>query len=84
MTIHPEMVLLMSATEHVHSSARNVLTCRVEALEPAVGQVRVRLDAGFPLVAALTRAGAADLELTAGAVVLAAVKATAIHLIRRA
>jgi molybdopterin-binding protein len=82
-TIHPEMVLLMPATRYVRSSARNVLLCRVVALEPAGGQLRVRLDAGFPLVAALTRAGAADLDLAPGAGVLAAIKATAIHLVPR-
>ena len=82
-TIHPEMVLLVPPTEHLRSSARNLLSCRVESIDPAGGQLRVRLDAGFPLVAALTRAGAADLELSPGVRVLAAIKATAIHLIPR-
>jgi tungstate transport system ATP-binding protein len=82
-TIHPEMVLLLPPTEHLRSSARNLLCCRVVSLDPAGGQMRARLDAGFPLVAALTRAGAADLDLAPGARVTAAIKATAIHLIPR-
>lgn len=82
-TIHPEMVVLMPAGERPRTSARNLLMCRVEALEPAGTQLRVRLVGGFPLVVALTRTAAAELDLAPGAAVLAAIKATAIHLIRK-
>jgi tungstate transport system ATP-binding protein len=81
--IHPEQVLLVHPDEPLRSSARNLLPSRVVAVEPAGSQLRVRLDAGFPLVAALTRASAADLALAPGAPVQAAVKATAVHLIPR-
>jgi tungstate transport system ATP-binding protein len=81
--IHPEMVLLLRSTEGLMSSARNVLDCRVVSVEPAGSQLRVRLDAGFPLVAAITRASAAELELAPDGRVQAAIKATAVHLIAR-
>jgi tungstate transport system ATP-binding protein len=82
-TIHPEQVLLIADAESLHSSARNVLRCRVTEVEPAGSQVRVRLDAGFPLVAAITRASAVDLDLSPGTSIQAAIKATAVHLIDR-
>ena len=82
-TIHPEMILLFPPSEQLQTSARNLLDCRIDTLEPAGSQLRVRLDAGFPLVATVTRAAAADLALARGAAVLAAIKATAIHLIAR-
>ena len=80
--IRPEQALLFAAGERLHSSARNVLPCRVVAVEPAGGQLRVHLDAGFPLIASVTRA-AADLAIAPGTALLAALKATAIHLIPR-
>jgi tungstate transport system ATP-binding protein len=82
--LHPELVLLLPAGEAPRTSARNLLPCRVQALEPAGSQLRVYLDAGFPLVAMVTRTSAADLGLTPGARVSAAIKATAVHLIPRA
>jgi tungstate transport system ATP-binding protein len=81
--VHPEQVLLVHPDEPLRSSARNVLPCRVVAVEPAGSQLRVHLDAGFPLVAALTRASAGDLALAPGSSVQAAIKATAVHLIPR-
>src|SRR5262249_12595258 len=81
--IHPEVVLLFRSTEGLASSARNVLDCCVVSVEPAGSRLRVRLDAGFPLLAAITRASAAELELAPGARVRAAIKATAAHLIAR-
>ena len=81
--VHPELILLLPAGETPRTSARNLLPCRVQALEPAGSQLRVRLDAGFPLAAMVTRTSAADLGLAVGAQVSAAIKATAVHLIRR-
>ena len=81
--IHPELILLLPQTEHVRSSARNVLNGCVRVVEPAGSQVRVTLDVGFPLIVALTRRSAADLELAPGVRVRAAIKATAVHLIPR-
>jgi molybdopterin-binding protein len=81
--IHPELILLLSEDEPVRTSARNRLRCRVVRLEPAGSYLRVHLDAGFPLIAAVTRASAADLALEPGSPITAALKATAVHLIDR-
>jgi molybdate transport system ATP-binding protein len=45
--------------------------------------VRVTLDAGFRLVALVTRPGAAELGLAPGAKVLALVKAPAVRIVPR-
>ncbi len=64
-------------------SPRNRLaatTLRVTAAGPLV---RVDLDAGFPLVAYITRPGSEDLGLRPGLRVTAVVKAPAVHLVPR-
>jgi molybdopterin-binding protein len=45
--------------------------------------VRVELDAGFLLVALVTRQSAEELSLAAGLGVVATFKAAAVHLIRK-
>jgi molybdate transport system ATP-binding protein len=65
------------------SSPRNRLDAVVESLTPDGPMVRVALGAGFPLVALVTRPGAADLDLQAGGRVTAVIKAPAVHLIPR-
>jgi len=62
-------------------SHRNVLPARVEDLRAEGPLTRVRLDCGFPLEALLTTWACRDLDLRAGAVVVALVKATAIRVI---
>lgn len=62
-------------------SARNRLPGRVISIEPAGPLVRVRLDCGFPLVAAVTRPALEELDLRPGASVAAMVKAQAVHVI---
>ncbi|MEP6800974.1 MAG: ABC transporter ATP-binding protein [Acidobacteriota bacterium] len=64
-------------------SVRNRLASRVVALEPAGATVRVRLDAGFPLTALVTRSACDELELRSGDSLTALVKAPAIHLVSR-
>jgi tungstate transport system ATP-binding protein len=81
--LHPEHVLLFPAGEAPRSSARNLLPGRVLAVEPSGAHLRVRLDTGFPLTVTVTRAAAADLDIAPGAELIAAVKATALHLIPR-
>jgi molybdate transport system ATP-binding protein len=76
-------VTLIAGTPEVRTSARNALHCKVTAVEAAGRRVSVRLDAGFPLVAVVTRAAADDLDLAPGACVTASIKATAAHLIPR-
>jgi molybdate transport system ATP-binding protein len=62
-------------------SARNHLRGRVVAVEPAGPLQRVRIDCGFPLVAAVTRPAVEELGLQPGAPVAAIIKAPAVHVI---
>jgi molybdate transport system ATP-binding protein len=62
-------------------SARNHLRGRVVAIEPAGALQRVRIDCGFPLVAAVTRPALDELALAPGSPVAAIVKAPAVHVI---
>jgi len=65
-------------TRPTTSSARNVLSGEVVALEPSADGVRVRVSTSPVLVAALTRAAVADLGLQVGTGCWATVKATEI------
>ena len=60
-------------------SARNVWQGRVAGLEQHADTIRVQVEADLPLLADVTTAAVADLQLTVGATVWAAVKATEIH-----
>jgi molybdate transport system ATP-binding protein len=62
-------------------SARNRLRGRVVAIEPAGPLVRVRIDCGFPLVAAVTRPAVEELALRPGLPVAVILKAPAVHVI---
>jgi molybdate transport system ATP-binding protein len=68
----------------VNVSARNHLPGRVVGVEAEGPLDRVTLDCGFPLVALVTRQAREELGLREGGEVVAAVKATAIHLVPRA
>lgn len=63
------------------SSARNQLPGRVSRTVSQGSLMRVSIDCGIPLVASITRASAADMELEEGASVVATFKASAVHLI---
>lgn len=76
-------VTLIAGESDLRTSARNSLRCTVTSVESTGRRVSVRLDAGFPLVAVVTRAAADDLGLAPGARVTASIKATAAHLIAR-
>ncbi|RNL81605.1 ABC transporter ATP-binding protein [Halostreptopolyspora alba] len=65
------------------ASPRNHLPATVTAVTPDGPLQRVDLDAGFPLVAFVTRHAREDLGLAPGRRVSAAIKAPAVHLIRR-
>jgi len=80
--IRAEDVLLVAGEAH-GLSARNRLPARIVALRHEGPLVRVTLDAGFPLVALVTRPAREELGLVEGASVTAYVKAPAVHLIRR-
>ncbi len=63
-------------------SARNHFRCEVTGIENEGSVDRVALDCGFPLVALITRKSREEMELRTGSVVIAAVKATGVHLVR--
>lgn len=65
------------------ASARNRLLGVVRSLTPHGPLVRVQLDCGFPLTAAVTRFAAEELSLHEGAAVTALIKAVAVHLLPR-
>jgi molybdate transport system ATP-binding protein len=64
------------------STVRNRLDGRVLSVSLEGPLARVELDCGFPLVAVVTAQSAADLELKPGDSVSAAVKTTALQLVR--
>lgn len=80
--IRPEDVVLARAPA-VGSSVRNQFPARVVEVMPLGPLFKVTADAGFPLVAYVTKQSFLELELAPGAPVVASVKAAAIHLISR-
>ena len=64
-------------------SARNHLPGRIVSVEPEGPLERIGVDCGFPLVALVTRSAKTEMALAEGMPIVAAVKATAIHLIAR-
>ncbi|HTV62383.1 MAG TPA: molybdenum ABC transporter ATP-binding protein [Verrucomicrobiae bacterium] len=65
------------------SSARNCLSARIVSIGPESTLMRVELDAGFPLLALVTRPACAELVLRPGETITALIKAPAIHLVAR-
>lgn len=83
-SIRAEDVVLEEASTAVGQpglSARNRLAGPVARLEAVGPLVRVTVDVGFPLVAAVTRPAVEELGLRPGVPVVAIVKAPAIHVI---
>jgi molybdate transport system ATP-binding protein len=82
--LRPEDVTLASVgADTATTSARNHLRGRVARVTPSGPYVRVEIDAGFPLVALITKQSLEDLSLAPGSEVQATFKAAAVHLIRR-
>jgi tungstate transport system ATP-binding protein len=79
--IRPEDVTLAGPGDGGASSARNHLPGAVLRVTPATAYLRVLVDCGFPLVAAVTRRSAEELGLVPGARVTAIFKASAAHLL---
>lgn len=80
--IRPEDVTLLAAGEVLPaSSVRNHLDGVVTAVIPSTPYVRVVVDCGFPLVAAVTARSVNELTLAPGSRVTALFKANAVHLI---
>ena len=63
-------------------STANILSARVVAVHPGIPLVRVELDAGFPLVATLTRPAWEEIALQPGDPVTTCIKPSGIHLMR--
>ena len=83
--IRPEDVTLLTPAEPwPANSMRNRLDGVVQAVIASTPSVRVVVDCGFPLVAAVTTRSASELRLAPGTPVIAAFKASAAHLIRYA
>ncbi len=80
--IRAEDVTLLPAAATA-GSARNHLTGRVTAIEADGPVERVSLDCGFPLVALVTRQAREQLALSEGVTLVAAIKATAVHVVPR-
>jgi molybdopterin-binding protein len=78
--LRPEDVVISGDTA-APMSARNHLRAVVSRVRASGPYVRVELDAGFPLVALITKQSLEDLSLEPGVSVVATFKATAVHLI---
>jgi len=81
--LRAEDVVLSPSGLEVPGSARNHLQAVVRRIVTSGAEVRVELDAGFPLVASITRRSLEDMGLAVGCSVVASFKATAAHLIAR-
>jgi molybdopterin-binding protein len=81
--LRPEDITLWPGDGLPISSARNQLKGRIQNMIPQGPLVRVVVDCEFPLVALITRASAQEMDLKVGQAVIAAFKASAIHLIPR-
>jgi tungstate transport system ATP-binding protein len=80
--LRPEDVTLVLPTELAPlSSARNYLPGTIVRVTASAPSTRVVVDVGFPLVATVTARSVADLGLTEGGRIVAAFKASAVHLI---
>ena len=82
--IRAEDVALQDPGTPRTSSPRNLLPGLVVDLRDEGALVLVELDVGFRLLAYVTRPAVRDLDLRPGRAVVAAVKATAVHLVERA
>ena len=75
--------VLVQRTASESASARNHFAGHIVSIEPEGPLERVTIECGFPLVALITRNAREEMELTEGADIVAAVKATAVHLVVR-
>ncbi len=73
----------LEVSEAGQASSRNHLAARVVSIVSEGPVDRVTLDCGFPLDALITRRSRDELHLGPGSPVIAAIKATAVHLVPR-
>jgi len=79
--LRPEDVTVSDLADATLMSARNRLRVTVTRVRPAGPYVRMELDAGFTLVAHITKQSLEELALSPGTNAVASFKATAVHLI---
>ncbi|GAB4135233.1 MAG: hypothetical protein Kow0040_19930 [Thermogutta sp.] len=73
--------VILERDDKVTGSARNRLPSRVLSIQPGSPLLCVQLDAGFPLLACITRPAYEELAIRPGSSITAVIKATAVHLI---
>ncbi len=78
--VRPEDIILTQV--NIETTAQNVLKCCVEEIIPQGPLVKVKLDAGIPLVAFITKKGAEEMELSPGRQIAAIFKTTAVHVFK--
>jgi len=79
--LRPEDVIVSALADALPMSARNHLRATVKRVRPSGPYVRLELDAGFTLVAHITKQSLEELALSPGSNAVASFKATAVHLI---
>jgi len=79
--LRPEDVIVSGLADAIPMSARNHLRATITRVRPAGPYVRLELDAGFTLVAHITKQSLEELALSPGSNAVASFKATAVHLI---
>jgi molybdopterin-binding protein len=78
---HDDVVLSPLSQSLDKTTARNHFNGKIIRMFPMGSQVRVTVDAGFPLVALITRRSQEEMALEVGSEVAAIFKASSIHLI---
>lgn len=80
--IRPESVMVFPSGYAADSSARNVFPGTVKKIQPIGLLFRVQIDCSFVLSAHVTQQAMEDLHIEVGMEVVAAFKATAVHVIK--
>ncbi|MDD1715453.1 MAG: ABC transporter ATP-binding protein [Methanolinea sp.] len=80
--LRPEDVVFMTERDG-RSSARNELSGTISRVIPLGPMVKVRVDAGIPVSAVITRRSYDEMGLAAGKEIVVAFKATAIHVVAK-
>ncbi|MGV8119497.1 MAG: ABC transporter ATP-binding protein [Candidatus Xenobiia bacterium LiM19] len=82
-TIRPEEVVLARGERKDTISARNCIVGKVNSVEPQSAMCRVSVDAGFPLVAYITKQSQEEMNLQTDDIVTSMFKAHSVHVIER-
>jgi molybdate transport system ATP-binding protein len=76
-TIRPESIVI--SLRPLESSARNLLKGRITGVRDEGGLLKIELDAGVPVISAITRRSCEDMELAVGMEVFLTFKAVDVH-----